>query len=251
MSWLIDAILQILLWINTLTQNLGLAIIVFTLIFRGLILAFTYKSLKSMKKIQAMSGEVKALQKKYKDDPQALQLAQLELYKKYNVNPISGCLPQLLQIFMLIIIYQVLLKVIGMENLENVNFLWLNLTKPDSKYIIPILATLTQLFLSLMTLPGGETRDIVPNSSKKKAIQELNEKENDTAEMAATMQKQMLFMMPLMTGFIALKLPSGLGLYWVISTLFSIFQQVFISGWGGIIIYARRLKNFFQRQTVN
>ncbi len=248
MTWLINTILQIILWLNNFLGNLGLSIIVFTIIFRALILVFTYKSLKSMKKIQAMSGEVKALQRKHKDDPQALQLAQLELYKKYNVNPLSGCLPQILQIFMLIVIYQVLLKLIGLENLQNINFLWLDLTKPDPKYIISILATLTQLFLSLMTLPGGETRDIVPNDSKKKAIQELNKKENNTADMAATMQKQMLFMLPLMTGFIAIKLPSGLGLYWIISTLFSIFQQVFISGWGGIAIYSARLVKFFKEK---
>lgn len=249
MTWLIDAILQIILWLNNFLGNLGFSIIAFTFVFRSLILVFTYKSLKSMKKIQAMSGEVKELQQKHKNDPQALQLAQLELYKKYNVNPLSGCLPQILQIVMLIIIYQVLLKLIGLDNLENINFFWLDLTQPDSKYIIPVLAVITQLFLSLMTLPGGETRDVVPNQSKKKAIQELNEKENNTAGMAATMQKQMLFMLPLMTGFIAIKLPSGLGLYWVASTLFSIFQQFFISGWGGIAIYAARLQKFFKSKT--
>ncbi|MDO5561614.1 MAG: YidC/Oxa1 family membrane protein insertase [bacterium] len=245
MSWLIDAILNILLAINDLVGNLGFSIIIFTLVFRGITLAFTYKSLKSMKKMQAMSEEVKALQKKYKNDPQALQLAQMELYKKYNVNPISGCLPQILQIVMLIIIYQVLLKLMGLENLTNVNFFWLNLTQPDPLYVIPVLAVLSQLFLSIMTLPGGEVRDVVPDNSKKKAIQELNEKENDTAQMAATMQKQMLFILPFMTGFIALKLPSGLGLYWVVSTIFSIGQQVLISGWGGITIYWHRLKKCF------
>lgn len=245
MSWLIDTILNILLAINNLVGNLGFSIIIFTLIFRGITLAFTYKSLKSMKKMQAMSGEVKALQKKYKNDPQALQLAQMELYKRYNVNPISGCLPQILQLIMLIIIYQVLLKLIGLENLANVNFFWLNLTQPDQFYIIPILAVLSQLFLSVMTLPGGEVRDLVPDKSKKKAIQELNEKETDTAQMAATMQKQMLFILPFMTGFIALKLPSGLGLYWVVSTIFSIGQQVLVSGWGGITIYWERLKKCF------
>lgn len=249
MTWLIDAILQIILWLNNFLGNLGFSIIVFTFVFRGLILIFTYKSLKSMKKIQAMSGEVKALQQQYKNDPKALQLAQLELYKKYNVNPLSGCLPQILQIFMLIIIYQVLLKLIKLDDLQNISFLWLNLTQPDSKYIIPFLATFTQLFLSLMTLPGGETRDVVPNKSKNQAIKELNEKENNTADMAATMQKQMLFMLPLMTGFIAIKLPSGLGLYWVASTLFSIFQQFFISGWGGITLYSARLLKFFKSKT--
>lgn len=246
MSWLIDFILNILLSIDSVIHSLGFSIIIFTIIFRGITLAFTYKSLKSMKKIQSLSGEVNALRQKYKDDPQALNLAQLELYKKYNVNPMSGCLPQLLQLFMLIIIYRVLLKLVGMENLENVNFFWLNLTEPDPIYVIPILATVSQLFLSLMTSPGAETRNVVPDKSKKKAIQELNKKEDDTAQMAATMQKQMLFILPFMTGFIALKLPSGLGLYWVISTVFSICQQVFISGWGGIKIYYQRLTAFIK-----
>ncbi len=146
---------------------------------------------------------------------------------------------------MLLIIYQVLLRLVKIENLQNVEFLWLNLTTADSLYIVPILAAVTQLILSIMTLPGGEVRDLIPNDSKKKNIQKLNEKEEKTADMAATMQKQMLFMMPLMTGFIAIKLPSGLGLYWIISTLFSIGQQYFISGWGGLITYYHRLVGFF------
>lgn len=249
MNWLIDAILEILLWLNDFVGNLGFSIIIFTLIFRSITLAFTYKSLKSMHKMQAMSGEIKDLQKKYKNDPQALQLAQMELYKKYNVNPLSGCLPQILQLVMLIIFYQVLLKLVALENLTNVNFFWLNLTQPDPLYIIPILAVITQLFLSVMTLPGGEIRDVVPDKSKKKAIQELNEKENDTAQMAASMQKQMLFILPFMTGFIAINLPSGLGLYWVVSTIFSIGQQVLVSGWGGITIYWQRLRKVFTQKS--
>ncbi len=248
MSWFTDGIISILVWLNNLTGSLGLAIIIFTILFRGILLIFTYKSLISMKKIQGLSGEVADLRQKYKDDPKALQLAQMELYKKHNVNPLSGCLPQLLQLVMLIFIYQALIGLIGTEGIANTQFLWLDLTTPDPLYIIPILAALSQLFLSIMTLPGGEKRDLVPNNSKKKSIQELNKKENNSAQMAATMQKQMLFLLPIMTGFIALSLPSGLGLYWIVSTLFSIVQQVKISGWGGIVIYASSLKRFFTKQ---
>jgi YidC/Oxa1 family membrane protein insertase len=87
--------------------------------------------------------------------------------------------------------------------------------------------------MSLMISPGAEIPDIVPNESKKKEVQKANEKEEDFAEMAASMQKQMLFFMPVMTAFIAWRYPSGLALYWVITTVFSIVQQYFISGWGG------------------
>ena len=247
MSWLTTAIFNILLSINDLVGNLGVTIIIFTLLFRGILLACTWKSLKSLSKMREINGELQEIRQKYKNDQQAMNLAQLELYQRYNINPLSGCLPQILQIFMLIVFYQALRRLLVDESITNTMFLWLDLTKPDPLHIIPILAAASQLFLSVMTLPGGEQPDVVPNDSSKKAIQKLNEKEEDTAAMAATMQKQMLFMMPFMTGMIAWSLPSGLGLYWIVSTVFSIVQQVFISGWGGLTIYYHRIINIFHR----
>lgn len=249
MSAIYDAIYQFLLFINTFVGSWGWSIIIFTFIFRGITLAFTYKSLKSMGKMRALNGELKALQKQYKDDPQALQLAQLELYKKHNLNPMSGCLPQILQLVMLIIVYQVLIRLVKTDGLADTQLWWFNLVEPDGRHILPFIAAGTQLFLSIMTLPGGETPDIVPNSKKeRKAIKELNKKEEDQADMAATMQKQMLFLMPVMTGFIAWKIQAGLVLYWVASTVFSIGQQYFISGWGGITIYAQRLGSLIKHE---
>ena len=248
MSWLSTSILNILLTINSFVGNLGWTIIIFTIVFRSILLAFTWKSLKSMSKMREVNSELQAIRQKYKDDPQAANLAQLELYKKYNINPLSGCLPQILQIVMLIVFYQALRQLLGHENVGNTVFLTIDLTGPDPYHLIPVLAAASQLFLSVMTLPGGETPDIVPNDSKKKAIQKLNQEEEDTAQMAATMQKQMLFMMPFMTGMIAWTLPAGLGLYWIVSTVFSIVQQVYISGWGGIKIYYHRFINIFQQR---
>ena len=243
-AWL----LQLLLALNGLTGNIGLTIIVFTLAFRAILLIFTWRSHQSLQKIKELDPQVRELRAKYKNDQAKLNQAQLELYQKYNVNPASGCLPQILQIFMLIVFYRALISLLGQENLVNTGFLWLDVTSPDPLHIMPILAGLTQLFLSVMTLPGGEVRDLVPNDSKSQKIQAANQKEEDTAAMAATMQKQMLFMMPFMTGLIAWNLPSGLGLYWIVSTLFSIGQQVALSGWGGITLYFKRLINVFSKK---
>ena len=243
MAFLATQILHLLLWLNGFINNLGLTIIIITIGFRLVILAFTWKSLKSMKKLRSINGEIKEIQRKYKDNPEKMSLEQMALYKKYNVNPLAGCLPQLLQIFMLIAFYRaltMLLQQVSQDGTLETSFLWFDLIEADPYHIMPILAGGCQLFLSVMTLPGGETPDIVPNNSRKKEIQKLNEQEENTAEMAAAMQKQMLFMMPFMTGLIAWTLPAGLALYWTASTLFSICQQYFLSGWGGIVTYGQR-----------
>lgn len=120
----------------------------------------------------------------------------------------------------------------------------MNLEQPDTTFILPVVAGVTQFLLSLMIIPGGEVRDIVPNDSKSKKVQKENEKEEDMAEMAASMQKQMIFIMPFMTVVIATQFPSGLAVYWVATTLFSIGQQLAISGPGGLVTYYQRARLF-------
>lgn len=209
--------------------------------------------MKSQKKMRELQPELKKLKNIHGKDQKALQVAQMELYKKHNVNPIAGCLPQVVQIILLIILYQVLVKFVSHTELNGVTlnpyFGWLNLTQPDRFFVLPVLAGLTQLFLSLMILPGGETPDIVPNDAKTKALKEANKKEEDVADMAASMQKQMLVIMPVMTAFIAVRFPSGLALYWVASTVFSIVQQYYMTGWGGVTLYTRRAIDFIKRKS--
>lgn len=238
-----DFTIQILFQLYTLTGNLGLAIIVLTLLIRFLLVPLSLNALRSQKKIQDLKPELDKLKKQHGKDKVKLQQAQMELYKKYNINPLGGCLPYLVQIVLLILLYQVLLTFIRQTEMNGVaihtQFLWLDLSKPDSLYILPILAGVTQFIMSLMISPGAEVADVVPNESKKKEVQKANEKEEDFAEMAASMQKQMLFFMPVMTTFIAWRYPSGLALYWVITTVFSIVQQYFISGFGGLTSYSK------------
>ncbi len=236
----------ILVSVYSIVGDLGLSIMSLTLLIRSLLIPFTLPSLRARKKMNELKPKLDKLKKKHKGDKQALQKAQMELYKKYNVNPLAGCLPQILQIVILIGLYQTLKGVLAGGMLDGVtvdpNFLWLNLTEPDPNYILPVLAGLVQFVLAIMISPGAEIRDIVPNESKSKKVQKENEEEEDTAEMAKAMQQQMMFIMPIMTTFIALKFPAGLALYWVTTNIFSIAQQYFISGWGGLKTYYLRIK---------
>ena len=229
---------------------MGYALLLFTLIVRSILFPITLRSLRAANEMKKVQPEMKALQKKHKDDKVALQKAQTELYKKYNINPLAGCLPQLLQIGVLILLYRILVNFLAHPEINgvaiNMSFWGLQLNKPDTSYILPILSGATQLILSLMIAPGAEQPDSVPNASKKKKIIEENKKEEDFAEMAQSMQQQMLFVLPVMTGFIAVRFPSGLALYWVATTLFSIAEQCYVSGWGGLSLYTKRAIDFLK-----
>ncbi len=249
MQFLFDSFTQLILFLYQTTGNLGWALIIFTLGVRLLLLPLSHASLKAAQAMKELQPELKKIQKKHKGDALKLQAAQTELYKKYNVNPFAGCIPQIVQIAVLIFLYQVLSKFFSQSEINgvviNTDFFGLALNKPDPTFVLPILAGVTQLILSIMVIPGGEQPDLVPNDSTQKKVKEANKKEEDTAEMAATMQKQMLFIMPVMTGFIALNFPAGLTLYWTLTTVLSIIQQWYVSGWGGLTMYYKRLKARF------
>ena len=125
----------------------------------------------------------------------------------------------------------------------NPYFIYLDLTKPDRTYIMPILAGVSQLIFSLMMQSGVVSE--VKNPKKK----DEKKKEENSLEMASSMQQQMVYMMPLMTVIISLNFQSGLVLYWVISTVFSLVQQYFFSGWGGLIPAYNKLRNLVTRVT--
>lgn len=232
LNFLIAPINTLLIFLYGLSgQNLGFAIILLTLIVRGVLVPVTIPSLKSAKKLQELKPHLDKLKEKHKDK-QKLQLATLELYKQHGINPAAGCLPQIAQLLVLIALYQVFINFIngGQFNGQSLNlsFLWFNLGKPDPYYILPILAGFTQLIFSFMMTSGLESHVKAPKNKDEK------KKEEDNIEMAQSMQQQMLYLMPAMTVIIALKFPSGLALYWVVTTLFSLVQQYVVSGLGGL-----------------
>lgn len=240
MNYLTQPILQVLFFLyNILGHNLGWSIIVLTLLVQIILFPLSLPALKSAKKMQELKPHLDKLKAKHKDDKVKLQQAQLDLYKQHGVNPASGCLPQIVRMVILIALYQVF---IGLLNSGQINgtrfatsFFWLDLAKPDPIYVLPILAAVSQLIFSLMMSAGVEHHLEDPEAKKKKA-------EEDNLEMATALQQQMIFMMPIMTGLVALRFPSGLALYWVTSTVVSAIQQYIVSGPGGLVYYFNRIK---------
>jgi YidC/Oxa1 family membrane protein insertase len=115
-------------------------------------------------------------------------------------------------------------------------FYFWDLKVKDSTYVLPILSGILQLFTSLAILPAIEN-----DPAGRKELKTVEKKE-DVAEMAQTMQQQMVFMMPIMTVVFALQFPSGLALYWVVTTAFSFVQQIIVSGPGALGSYLKRLR---------
>ncbi len=241
-QFIYQPILQSLLWLYHTTGNLGVAIIVLTLVVRGILIPFTLPQLKSAKKMAALKPELDALKKKHGSDPKVFQQKQLEFYKTHGVNPAAGCLPFIGQFVVLIALYQVFMHTLGGNGMGDINsqFLLWDLKTKDATFVLPVLAGLLQLVTSMALLPAIENKPQEREGTK--------EQKEDVAEMAQSMQQQMVFMMPVMTVIFSLQFPSGLALYWVITTAFSLVQQLVVSGPGGLLVYANKITKFLRRK---
>lgn len=243
-----EVVIFILTQLYGVTGSLAVTIIIFTIGIRSILLPLSIKSLRAAQKMKELQPEIKKLKKKHKD-AKKLQQKQMELYQKYNVNPLAGCLPQIVQLAVFIVLYRVFFDFLGdgATAFSNISIFGISLLEADSTRILPVVAAITQLALSVMIAPGAEVRDIESNAAKSKKKQKANEQEEDVAEMAASMQQQMIYIFPIMTGFIALSFPAGLVLYWITATLFSIAQQYYISGWGGLATYSQKAVAFITK----
>lgn len=236
--------LLILLY-NLFFSNLGLAIIIMTVLIRLVLIPLTNPQLKSAKKMQELGPELEKLKKKFKDDKKKLMQAQMELYKKNGVNPASGCLPQIVQMIILITLYQAFNQVVKPDGVEvinkalysfvpkfssdlNFNFLnFMNLSKPDL-IKIPGFFNLPGVFVILATVfQFLSSKLMAPVVKKEEVLAEKTEKKTD--DMTSAMQKQMLYMFPLMTLFFGYTMPLGVMLYWFTFSLSSYIQQVLIN----------------------
>ncbi len=219
---------------------LGWAIILLTIAIRIILYPLMAAQLKSAKKMQQIKPHMDALNIKHKGDKQALQQAQLALYKEHGVNPAAGCLPLLIQFPVLIALYNVFYQVLNNGNLEKVvsdiNAIiyvpFLHLSSLDLTFFGVNLGIKPGEFqthgwwlLSIPVITAGlqwyQTKLMMPSSSEQK------EKDpNAPKDTAAEMQKQMGLIMPLMFGYFALQFPLGLALYWNVFGILSIMQQL-------------------------
>jgi YidC/Oxa1 family membrane protein insertase len=246
-------ILNVLLLLYHLFGSMALSIIVLTLIVRLALFPLTLRQLKSTKATQAIQPLIADVKKKYKDQKEQYQAMQA-IYKEYGVNPVAGCLPLLVQLPVLYGLFFALREALNTNNLTTVNYLhslnnsiypflpkfiippdpymlWfgglINLGHPDPTHILPILAGLATFLQLRMSQPRAR-------SGAKDAM----------SQQMAIMQ----YVMPFITFFFALNFAAGLALYWTTTSVFSMVQQYFVTGWGSLAVMPTFLQNLFPQR---
>lgn len=243
-----------------LGQNLGVAITVFSIVLILALRPLTKPYMNSMKKIKDLAPQIAKLKLKYKGDTIGFGKAQADLYKEKGINPSAGCLPYILQIVILIALFNVFTTTLSSngDTISKINnllytplkleeshplntwFLYFDVTKPDSfkipgvPFALPgallILAALSQFVSVKITAPYIE--------AEKKMVKKTKIQEDD---IQVAMTQSMTYMMPLMTIFFGMSFPSGLALYWFIFSLINTYSQVKISGWGALTPMVNKL----------
>mgnify|MGYP001947802113 CR=1 FL=1 len=192
-----SVLVGVLVFFHSKIGNWGVAIILMTICLRIILFPLTWKSIKTTIEMRKLKPEVDALNEKFKDDPQAKNLAMMELWKKHGVNPFGGCLPQLVQMPVWFAMYTTLQTAVEMYH---VKFLWFpDLSEPDPYYILPLLLG------GFMILQ----QRLVPQQG-----------------MDPVQQKVLMWMLPIMFTVMMLFLPAALGVYMLTNSILGIAQQL-------------------------
>mgnify|MGYP000048469026 CR=1 FL=1 len=228
--WFVLALIWLYRVFGSSEWSFALSIVMMTIVVRVLTLPFTLPSQRSMKKnaakMQALQPEMEKLKKKFRNDPQKLQQAQLELYQQYGINPLSsmtGCLPLLIQLPIIWAFYQSISRALANQPGQMIvlskylagvpgfmklvplpsKFLWFDLGRPDM-LVLPILVAASTWLQQKLTMAN------TPPS---------------TDPQAAQMNQSMMITMPLMFGFLAMQMPAGLSIYFIASAIVGIGVQ--------------------------
>ena len=195
---------------NRVTGNYGIDIILLTILIKILFFPLTQKSMASMKKMQDLAPIMNKLKEKYKDDKARMNQEVMNLYKTYNINPMSGCLPMVLQIPVFIALYKGLL--VAIELRHSPFYLWINdLSAPEHLWDIAVAGY--TIPIRLLPLLMGVSMFV-------------QQKLSPSGGMDPTQQKMMMFL-PLVFTFMFWGFPTGLTIYWLMNNLLSIGQQIY------------------------
>lgn len=227
-----DLLLGVLNFFQTITGSYGLAIILLTVVVRLLMYPLSHKQMVSMTQMQKIQPRLKVIQEKYANDKERLQKEMMLLYKEHNVNPLSGCLPLIVQLPIMILLFRVLMN----YNVANTSFLGLPLEKSVQIALaeavsVPLVDGKVGFFAVLngvVANPAGLVHVELYLASLLLIVficfltwfqQKISGAANNPQ--MATMNT----VMPIMMGFICLSLPGGVLLYWGTSSLIGIAQQ--------------------------
>lgn len=257
----------------TVFNNYGIAIIIFSIILRIILIPITVKQQKSMKKSAELQEEMKEIQRKYKNNPEKLNQETIDLYKREKLSPFAGCFSSIIQLIIILAVFWLVSEPLTyMKKIDesiindyktelqqengqttyteiaiinkygaqdervhlNMNFLGLDLSKVPSSnlndwtvYVIPLLYVISSVVSIKITNNFNNKK-----KNKQKVITdgkevELKEEPSELEAMEA-MNKNMMYMLPIMSVFIAFIAPLGLALYWFISNVLMIIEKIII-----------------------
>ena len=200
-------------------HDFGLAIIALTAIIRIGFFPLSIKTVRSQKALSQLSPKLQEIKQKYKDDKTAQSAETMKLYKENNINPLSGCLPILIQLPIIFALYQAFMAGLNPENLNllygfisnpgTINKISLGFIDVTSKMpLLAVLSGVVQFFQAWM----AKTQNLNSNANKEMAM----------------LNNQMLYFFPIMIIIIGWNFPAGLILYWITTTVFSVMEQVYI-----------------------
>lgn len=198
LRWIGLPILKFLQLVYRLVKNFGLAIIIFAIIMKVIFFPLSRAQNRQMRSMQLLQPKLEELKKRYKNDAEGLNRETMQLYKLYKINPLSGCLPLLIQMPIFFAMYQVLRTSIDLRHAQFI--FWIHdLSVKDNFYVLPILMGAFSIAQSFLTSVGQQN-------------------------------KMLMFMMPVFITVIFLKFPSGLQLYWLMFNILSIIESLIVQG---------------------
>ena len=221
-TFLFQPLLNLLVIFYNAIGDIGVAIILLTVVIKLILYPFSRQALRSQRAMQRLQPKINELKARYKNEKEKMAQEMMQLYKNEKVHPLSSCLPLLVQLPFFLAVYQVFIRGLDSSRLEllypfvanpgslnTISLGLLNLHEPS--WILAALAGAAQYWQASMlvtqrppkSLPGAKDED-----------------------MAAIMNKQMKYLMPAVTVFIGLQLPAGLALYWFVMTLLTALQQL-------------------------
>lgn len=199
--WISIAVFWLMQQIYRIVGNWGWSIVIVTLLIKLVFYKFSEKSYHSMAKMRTLAPKFQALKERFGDDKQKMSQATMELYKKEKVNPVGGCLPQLIQIPFFIALYYVLIESVELRHAPFI--FWIHdLSAKDPYFIMPILMGLSML---------------------------IQQRLNPSPPTADPMQAKMMMFLPVVFTVFFLSFPAGLVLYWLVNNCLSVLQQWYIT----------------------
>ena len=247
-----------------LFNNYGLAIVIFSILIKLLLLPLTIKQQKTMEKTNKMQEELKSLQFKYKNDPEKLNKEMMDMYKRENMSPFSGCLSSIVQLILILAVFYLVRSPLTYMKKVDVNIIKDYTNRLETKTSYPevqlikefgsedetVYVNMNFLGLDLSSVPSSNLKDVktlvIPflyvvssivsmkmtlnMQNKGKDKKEEKEGQDETAEdMLQSTNKSMSYMMPIMAFSISLVAPLGLALYWLMSNVLMIAERIFLN----------------------